>query len=727
MKRKIIPDQKYTTYASFPLVAGDVRAYEIQLDLGEDVENAEFKVTAFRSDGEVVEDLGSVEGGICRYTIQNNMYSVPGELTIRLAVVHNSSVLTDREIIFEVLSGSGATLEPSTAVTINDSVILRVSSLEEKLLLKVDKENGKGLSENDFTDDYKQKLDNLVCGVSSVNQKTGDVVIGKEDVGLSNVDNTSDLDKPMSSAVQEALDLKADKKELAQKADKSDITNLYKFKGSVDTYDGLYSVTPILKEIPLIPAGKPLHNGEGCGSFDENTNAVTIYGDGEGGTSYSAITVPVKSVTLEPGYYFLENHTYAGILLAYLQDDTCIDTYMCESIHEENCVYSVIKIESEAVVEYAELNQPFYGDDKTHNYLGVLYKIADVCVGEEYGDGYYPTTLTSVKNNVDVGDTYNVLDTDMNYAWNGEAWDALGGKHIDQEARDGIFNLNEAVGELAVAKADVAYVDGRVNEESELLRNDIDNKANLNEVSNALKGSASGEVISLNDVSPVGHTLDIRVSNENIIPYPYYYFGNQPTKTISGITFTDNGDGSITINGTSEVFVPFYLTLYNGNINDLFEDGETYTMSKIPTGVAMTLAAYDNVNNEYSYYNKGNSKTTFTIDKSTYDYKWIQLQIEANVTIDNQTIYPKINKGTTAAEYTPYIEDLTGVKLTVSESGEVYTSNLDGTVDGVQSISPNMTLVTDAEGVAIDCKYNKDANKVIETLTNAIISLGGNV
>ena len=37
------------------------------------------------------------------------------------------------EIIFEVLSGSGATLEPSTAVTINDSVILRISSLEEKL------------------------------------------------------------------------------------------------------------------------------------------------------------------------------------------------------------------------------------------------------------------------------------------------------------------------------------------------------------------------------------------------------------------------------------------------------------------------------------------------------------------------------------------------------------------------------------------------------------------
>lgn len=37
----------------------------------------------------------------------------------------------------------------------------------------------------------------------------GDVTL--EDVGLGNVDNTSDLDKPISTAMQESLDLKADK------------------------------------------------------------------------------------------------------------------------------------------------------------------------------------------------------------------------------------------------------------------------------------------------------------------------------------------------------------------------------------------------------------------------------------------------------------------------------------------------------------------------------------
>lgn len=46
--------------------------------------------------------------------------------------------------------------------------------------------------------------------VSSVNGKTGSVVLVKADVGLDNVDNTSDADKPISTSTQDALDLKAD-------------------------------------------------------------------------------------------------------------------------------------------------------------------------------------------------------------------------------------------------------------------------------------------------------------------------------------------------------------------------------------------------------------------------------------------------------------------------------------------------------------------------------------
>jgi hypothetical protein len=50
-----------------------------------------------------------------------------------------------------------------------------------------------------------------VAPVDSVNGKIGVVVLNKADIGLGNVDNTSDANKPISTATQTALDLKVDK------------------------------------------------------------------------------------------------------------------------------------------------------------------------------------------------------------------------------------------------------------------------------------------------------------------------------------------------------------------------------------------------------------------------------------------------------------------------------------------------------------------------------------
>lgn len=60
----------------------------------------------------------------------------------------------------------------------------------------------------------KNKLNNIEVGaqvntVISVAARTGAVVLTKTDVGLANVDNTSDVNKPVSTATQTALNLKA--------------------------------------------------------------------------------------------------------------------------------------------------------------------------------------------------------------------------------------------------------------------------------------------------------------------------------------------------------------------------------------------------------------------------------------------------------------------------------------------------------------------------------------
>lgn len=72
---------------------------------------------------------------------------------------------------------------------------------------KVDKATGQSL----MTDAERTKLSGIAAGaqvntITSVAGKTGAVALAKGDVGLANVDNTSDVNKPVSTAQQTALD-----------------------------------------------------------------------------------------------------------------------------------------------------------------------------------------------------------------------------------------------------------------------------------------------------------------------------------------------------------------------------------------------------------------------------------------------------------------------------------------------------------------------------------------
>lgn len=92
------------------------------------------------------------------------------------------------------------------------------TNITQKLNEKVDKITGKGLSTEDYTTSEKTKLGTIEEGaqvntVTSVARRTGAVTLTKTDIGLDNVDNTSDDDKPISTATQTALDSKVDKVE----------------------------------------------------------------------------------------------------------------------------------------------------------------------------------------------------------------------------------------------------------------------------------------------------------------------------------------------------------------------------------------------------------------------------------------------------------------------------------------------------------------------------------
>lgn len=90
-----------------------------------------------------------------------------------------------------------------------------LEALSQVVDTKVDKVEGQSL----MLDSERTKLSGIAAGaqvntVNSVAGKTGAVTLSKADVGLSNVDNTNDLNKPVSTATQNALNTKLNASEV---------------------------------------------------------------------------------------------------------------------------------------------------------------------------------------------------------------------------------------------------------------------------------------------------------------------------------------------------------------------------------------------------------------------------------------------------------------------------------------------------------------------------------
>ena len=265
------------------------------------------------------------------------------------------------------------------------------------------------------------------------------------------------------------------------------------------------------------------------------------------------------------------------------------------------------------------------------------------------------------------------------------------------------------------------------NRSAELFKADVAKEVTLdyanNTFANALKGSASGPVILIDDVSPVTPNMGVKISSntitdltavkvkrcgKNLIPYPYANL----TRTINGVTFTVNSDSTITANGTATNNAYFEIT----SISTFYIPKGNYILSGCPSGGSAStysLAAANGSGISYTKFRQdiGNGITL----SSSGEYWLIRCQVKAGQTVENIVFKPQIELGTAVTDYDPYI--------TPTE----YTPNADGTVNGVTSLYPNTTLTTDTEGVIIDCEYNRDINKAFAELQAAIISLGGNI
>jgi hypothetical protein len=127
--------------------------------------------------------------------------------------------------------------------------------------------------------------------VRSVNLQTGDVVLTKSDVGLSNVDNTSDVNKPISSATQLALN---DKEDSANKSDDENLgssTTLYPTQRAVKEYVDTLVSSGTIPDATATVKGVLKLTGDLSGTADSPTvpallNKVSKTGDIMSGILY---------------------------------------------------------------------------------------------------------------------------------------------------------------------------------------------------------------------------------------------------------------------------------------------------------------------------------------------------------------------------------------------------------------------------------------------------------
>jgi len=115
----------------------------------------------------------------------------------------------------------------------------------------------------------KQAIDALQA-VKSVAGKTGTVTLTKGDVGLSNVDNTSDMDKPISTAVQTALDGKVNNSRVL-----TDVPVNAKFTDTVTTINGKTGTITKADIVALgIPAQDTTYSEISTSEIDAGTSST---------------------------------------------------------------------------------------------------------------------------------------------------------------------------------------------------------------------------------------------------------------------------------------------------------------------------------------------------------------------------------------------------------------------------------------------------------------------
>lgn len=178
--------------------------------------------------------------------------------------------------------------------------------------------------------------------------------------------------------------------------------------------------------------------------------------------------------------------------------------------------------------------------------------------------------------------------------------------------------------------------------------------------------------------SPVYPSEIKNLEGENICP------SLNTTRTINGVTFIKNKDGSITMNGTAtaETTYPINVNTTTNTRTVLLKANSNYRMlSNYESGKYTTQVFY--LKNNVMTYSSSSSSLIETVEETKAG---MYIRVYKDVVLDNVTIYPQITKGEEDKPYVPYNS------LEIKDVGKNLYAGNEITINGTYSSNTSVDL-----------------------------------
>ena len=217
--------------------------------------------------------------------------------------------------------------------------------------------------------------------------------------------------------------------------------------------------------------------------------------------------------------------------------------------------------------------------------------------------------------------------------------------------------------------------------------------------------AVSGEDIS-------GTELTLNVCGKNLLKYPYY----QTTRTVNGVTFTDNGDGTVTANGTAAGGNAIFRASGKWNL----PKGK-YAMSGCPDGGGSgkyKLGAYNSgVSGEPSISADFGDGTSFELTEETNVGVWCV--VFKGAAVNNLVFHPQLEFGSAATAYEPY----SGAEYKFTPDSNPYTVPAD-----IRQLEGRNTLYVADSGaqLTVSCCNKSPTLARIYEIINSLITVDSN-